>query len=66
MKDMNEGRQLNFDFSNQVAGYSERRGGVLQLVHKAHREIAVACNLNNMDMRARVLENLLKTRITES
>ena len=66
MKDMNEGRQLNFDFSNQVAEFSERRSSVLQLVHKANPGTAVTRNLINLNMRARVLENLLKTRITES
>ena len=66
MKDNSEGRQLNFDFSNEVIGNSERRIGILQLVYKADCESMVANNSSHMDMRAKVLENLLKTRITES
>ena len=35
MKDNSEGRQLNFDFSNEVIGNRERRIAILQLVYKA-------------------------------
>ena len=66
MKDNSEGRQLNFDFSNEVIGNRERRIGILQLVYKADCESIVERNSSYMHMSAKVLENLLKTRITES
>ena len=63
MKDKTGGRQLGFDFSSQSA----KQGiSVLRLVHRANGESVLVGNKNNMDMRVRVLENLLKTRITKS
>ncbi|SEL56041.1 hypothetical protein SAMN05216387_11536 [Nitrosovibrio tenuis] len=65
MKDEDEGRQLVFDFSSQVVANSKRAIETLRLVYVANNEFKATQNLNNIDIRSRVLENLLKTRITK-
>ncbi len=66
MKNKKGDQQLDLDFSSQVAGDAKRAVTLLRLVHNDNRAPTAALNLGNLDMRARVLENLLRTRITKA
>ncbi|MDO8262023.1 MAG: hypothetical protein Q7T21_02245 [Gallionella sp.] len=66
MKNKDRESQLFFDFSTNHFSKVSKPMSALRLVHSSCREPVTTHTQNSKDIRAKVLENLLKTRIPKA